>query len=367
MDPISVGLGVGGLASNIFTNMANQSNNDRNFELAKRQQDFAERSFRQQMRFNSPVTQANLMRAAGLNPALMNSGLVGSVSAGSSGGMPSTLPMQGLDLSGLSNLSKGMILNDVEKDKSESEVRLNHIKAIADDFNNYLLTTFGEAIKRGELDESVSRTQKNFNEALLALANGDVARAEEKLKKAEEFAAYAKGGRDEAERNYINTEIRWYAAQARSLIRSRNNSAYRDYQEGRLAGQQYDIIDDPDVISAIRQQYFDTSNKLQQEGKLTKQQVKLVDELIDKYHKENNVFYLKMALDYIDGWIKAGADLFALKSKVGALKTFAESSQKNAETRSRAQEFNENSYSTTRSFDAKGNLRGTVQRGRRRR
>ena len=128
MDPISVGLGVGGLAPNIFTNMANQSNNDRNYELAKRQQDFAERSFKEQMRFNSPVTQANLLRAGGLNPALMNSGLAGSVSAGSSGGMSQNLPMQGLDLSGLSSLSKGMLLNDVEMDKSASEVRLNHLQ-----------------------------------------------------------------------------------------------------------------------------------------------------------------------------------------------------------------------------------------------
>lgn len=179
MDPISVGLGVGGLASNIFTNMSNQSNNDRNFEFVKRQQDFAERSFRQQMRFNSPVTQANLMRAAGINPALHSSGLAGSVSAGSSGGSPSNIPMESLDMSGLNGLASNIGL-------LESQRGANSAKAFSDKASgfNTLLRNYTQyerdtadiyrLRKEGDLSAEQARSEIAKRQPMIDMMNSEI-------------------------------------------------------------------------------------------------------------------------------------------------------------------------------------------------
>lgn len=116
-------LGVGGIASNLLTNSANSELNERNYRLALRQQEFAENSFREQMKYNSPVTQMSLQRAAGINPSLQN--MAGSVSTAGNGSTPSNLPMQPLDSNALNGLASNMALLDTQKENVESNTQKN--------------------------------------------------------------------------------------------------------------------------------------------------------------------------------------------------------------------------------------------------
>lgn len=116
-------LGVGGIASNILTNQQNADLNERNYRLALRQQEFAENSFNRQMQYNSPVTQAFLNRAAGVNPALGD--MSGSVSTAGNGSIPSNLSMNPLDPNALNGLAQNVALLDSQKKNVESSTQKN--------------------------------------------------------------------------------------------------------------------------------------------------------------------------------------------------------------------------------------------------
>lgn len=96
-------LGVGGLLSNVYSNIANEDRNQQNLDWQKYQ-------YEDSKIYNSPVNQVRRLRQAGLNPALMygniNPGQVTPTSP------PSQLPAESLNLSGLASLSSGIDLND---------------------------------------------------------------------------------------------------------------------------------------------------------------------------------------------------------------------------------------------------------------
>lgn len=96
-------LGVGGLLSNVYSNIANDDRNQQNLDWQRYQ-------YEDSKIYNSPVNQVRRLRQAGLNPALMygniNPGQVTPTSP------PSQLPAESLNLSGLASLSSGIDLND---------------------------------------------------------------------------------------------------------------------------------------------------------------------------------------------------------------------------------------------------------------
>lgn len=183
-------LGVGGLAGSLVSNQhANetiQDQNKRNYDLALRQQQFAEKSFKQQMRFNNPVTQAALLRASGLNPALMSSGLAGSVSSGSSGGSPSQNSPIPLESSGLASLVNGISLNDAQAQNLESQSGANSAKAFSDRASgfNTLLRNYTQyerdtadifrMRKEGDLSAEQARSEVAKRQPMIDMMNSEI-------------------------------------------------------------------------------------------------------------------------------------------------------------------------------------------------
>lgn len=133
MDPVSIGLGVAGIAGNLFTNQTNQRNFDKQLAFQKYQ-------YEDQKRYNSALEQANRLRAAGLNPALVFGGDAGTASAVSEPAAPVQNP---LDLSGLAQIGQGVTLNDALKEKTNAETQntdvdttLKQKQGVAQDIDN---------------------------------------------------------------------------------------------------------------------------------------------------------------------------------------------------------------------------------------
>lgn len=141
LDPISIGLGVGGIASNLLTNSQNQANFDKQFAYSKWQ-------YEDMKKYNSMQEQVARMRAAGMNPAFMNGALTpGNASSNTQPGAPSLTP---LDLSGLSSLGTGIVTNNPNVKNIESQTQKNEVETLGMETDNVYKAAKHEA----EINES---------------------------------------------------------------------------------------------------------------------------------------------------------------------------------------------------------------------
>lgn len=133
---------VGGLASNLASNLIGLGQNHRSMEQARYM-------YEDSKRYNSMNSQVQRMRAAGINPqlALMN-GVTGQAST--PGSVPSMNPMESLDLAGLSSMANSMDLNRTQKQSLEAGARFNSAKAVGQEIDN----TYESALKHQEVSKS---------------------------------------------------------------------------------------------------------------------------------------------------------------------------------------------------------------------
>lgn len=109
---IAAALGAAGLMSNMITNQTNQQNFERQMGLTRYMYDDTKY-------WNSAPNQVRLLRAAGLNPALVyGQGAGGTASAVS---QPSSPVQNPLDLNGLSSIASGVALNHLHADNIEAD------------------------------------------------------------------------------------------------------------------------------------------------------------------------------------------------------------------------------------------------------
>lgn len=146
MDPVSVALGVGGLASNIFTNFQNQSNFRQQQANWREQMDFSKYQYEDSKRFNSAAAQVQRLRAAGINPSLafgQNAGQAVGQSQPGQGGLPTQTP---LDMNGLSAIGQGINMTQATKENLEAD------------------TAAKEADAAGQVIDNATRAEKNLSE-----------------------------------------------------------------------------------------------------------------------------------------------------------------------------------------------------------
>lgn len=113
-DPISAVLGVGGIASNIFTNQAQK-------DIFNKQLEFQKYQYEDMKRYNSARSQVDRLRAAGMNPAFafgQNAGVATGVSE------PAAPSLNPLDLNGLSSIASGIRLNSAQADNMLQDTQL---------------------------------------------------------------------------------------------------------------------------------------------------------------------------------------------------------------------------------------------------
>lgn len=213
---LSAALGIGGLASNIFSNRMNQEN----FERSRRQ---SESQFVRSLDYISPMSQVRMLRAAGMNPALMN----GAISTGgaSSGSIPSANPYTPLDVGQLQQIGANMSLLDsqrqnVEANTSktneeaagittdnlfreenwksliynrESESWLRHQLSDAAKLNvSFLKETLSDRIKQVRLDNQLKDAEITARDINLQYLTPELT-ARINLMTAQQFASYATG------------------------------------------------------------------------------------------------------------------------------------------------------------------------------
>lgn len=168
-----------GAAAALGTGMMNASSqaaaNSQNYKMFREQMSYDRWKFLRSERYNSIQNQVNQMKAAGLNPALMGSGLSSSISAGSS---PSGNPMQAVDYSGAVNSGANMLASyfnarqsDATVGKLESETALNRIDAITRNMQN--LSDLRVKTSDWQLKNATSEYQKRLTR--LAGLEGDLA------------------------------------------------------------------------------------------------------------------------------------------------------------------------------------------------
>lgn len=184
-------------------NKANERINERNLQWAK-QQYFDSKAW------NSAPNQVALLRAAGMNPAFM----FGGASAGNAqvSTSPSSIPMQPLpqlDMNGIANVAKGIELNSAERDKTKAETDFAKVQTKQAEFELFLDNTFKFNERNEKLNLTIAECKKAYNQALLFEAEGNVAKADEQLKKAQETFYYAAGSLNHynaliAEKDFLN-------------------------------------------------------------------------------------------------------------------------------------------------------------------
>lgn len=213
---LSAALGIGGLASNIFSNRMNQEN----FERSRRQ---SESQFVRSLDYNSPMSQVRMLRAAGMNPALLNGAL--STGGASSGSIPSANPYVPLDVGQLQQIGANMSLLDsqrqnVEANTSktneeaagittdnlfreenwksliynrESESWLRHQLSDAAKLNvSFLKETLSDRIKQVRLDNQLKDAEITARDINLQYLSPELT-ARINLMTAQQFASYATG------------------------------------------------------------------------------------------------------------------------------------------------------------------------------
>lgn len=339
---VSAALGVTGLASNQRANEINQQN----FE---KQMNFAKYQYEDTKKWNSPANQVRLLRAAGLNPALAFG--QSAVSQQSSVSQPSPNPQTPLDLSGLSSMAHQITSADVERDKTNSEIRLNHLKAISDDWSNFIHQSFDVENATMDLKIKEQNLDNIVKEGVLLAAKGDSERALEKLRHAEEFAAYAAGGLDEQRRNNFEQEFKWFTTRLYAVIDELNSRSEYNRAAAGLAGSQrqlnsleYAIRSSPEQVQAAKDKIVQEWKLLKRQSKLTDKQIDHVEELIRRADMENDYWLYMVAYDYLLKTIGTAGDIALFKSRVQALGNLADAARQNSATRARKQDYVENTF-----------------------
>lgn len=136
MDPVSIALGVGGLASNIFTNFQNQANFRQQQANWREQMNFSKYQYEDSKRFNSAAAQVQRLRAAGINPSLafgQNAGQAVGQSQPGQGGLPTQTP---LDMNGLSAIGQGINMTQSTKENLDADTSLKQTEAAGNRIDN---------------------------------------------------------------------------------------------------------------------------------------------------------------------------------------------------------------------------------------
>lgn len=158
MDPVSIALGVGGIASNIFSNERQQRNFDQQMAFQKYQ-------YEDQKRYNSAVEQVRRLRAAGINPALAFGQNAGTAQAVSEPAAPSLNP---LDMNGLSSMASNISLLGAQKENLEADTKKKNEEAVRETINNKWLDEDWKS-KIFNRDQDSLLKEKQFDLAKLAI------------------------------------------------------------------------------------------------------------------------------------------------------------------------------------------------------
>lgn len=267
MDPFSIALGIGGIASNIVSNARNQSNFNRQLAFSDQQQARA-------MDYNSEWRKVQRMRAAGLNPQLqgMQTGMMSAVAS------PSAVPSSPLDLNGLSSLASGINLNGPQSEKLVAEANVSKLQGFAQEMQNALTNRFG-------FSEATQRLNKLTNDALLAAHQGDFTEAGTQVQRALEHYYYAAGSKSHWEGKAAEAEFPYVAQKVSKYL------ANLDAQN-RLMKLEWEISNATknEQIGAIRD-----SAEAQHKS------LEMIDNVIELGKKQNNVFYFQVAAELITG------------------------------------------------------------------
>lgn len=346
MDPVSIALGVGGIASNIFANSQNQRNYENNLAFQKY-------TYNDSKIYNSVVNQVRQMRAAGMNPAFLFGGQAGQSSAMAAPSAPSQVP---LDMNGLVNLSGSILNNQANQSKTESEVQLNKLHAYKQDWDNFVARLFAVDEHSAALKKLGEDTKVAVNQANLLAAQGKYTEALEQLAHAQEFLAYAQGGKSHQEMLNLQEEGNWIIETNKAYINYLRSGSALNSSNARLNNQLGDAQDKykEEYQATVQEAYYG----LVQRNDLTSNQSKVVKEMFKQYEKTNNVFYLTLAADYLLKFAQTGLEAIGLKKKLNLLQQ---------QVNNQSQDFEDVDIENTTQFDDKGNLVTTKkQRSRRR-
>ena len=168
MDPVSIALGVGGIASSLYTNYTNQQNFSQQQKNWREQMDFAKYQYEDSKRFNSASAQVQRLRAAGINPALafgQNAGQAVGQSQPGQGGLPTQTP---LDMNGLSAIGQSINLTQAQKENLDANTDKTKAEASGVEIDNM----YRDELNKSKIyDLNMGSLQK---EALTDLANIDL-------------------------------------------------------------------------------------------------------------------------------------------------------------------------------------------------
>lgn len=341
-------IGVGTIlgAASVLGGLASQwRNNTRQSNAFDEQQAFSRYQFEDLKRYNSIPEQVRQMRAAGINPSIAFGKGSQQMSAVS---QPAAPNLQPLNMQGLNGLINTAVQSDSERDKKNSETRVNHLLAIGQEIKNALDQKFGSQERQGQLNEQGMRIYQLYNDALLKAAQGDYTAALQKVAYSQEFLNYALGGKADQEMKNLVEDLKWIGVKAKAAIEEMRAGAAN--QRAQAANTGLDTSIKTEARESIVQTYADVMNKIQNESQLTKAQINYANQLAEKATKENSVFYWTLLADYL---VKIGgeaADIFMFKKKIQAL--------------SGVTTYDDSEVSNT--YDSKGNVTKTTEKTRRR-
>lgn len=198
-------LGVGGIISSLVSNQTNQQANDRAFNQASYQ-------YEDSKRYNSAYQQVMRLRAAGINPAFAFGQNAGQAVGQS---VPSPIPQQPLDLSGLANIAQGMSMNDVNRARTLSEERLNVIKADSQQFDLALNQLFGAKERSAALSHTMADASRLFQQTMLLKEQGETEKALQSYYSFHAALADATASLTGKQKELVEKELQWYDARAR--------------------------------------------------------------------------------------------------------------------------------------------------------
>lgn len=281
MDPIlgATLVGVGGsLLSNIFGSKSNSNANKTNLEIARMNNEWNYKMFQEQMaynermwheenEYNTAVNQAQRLRAAGLNPAMVMSGQ-NAGTAGSAGGVtpPTAAPASVTpfmpDFSGVSNAMQNLIVNRRAQEQLQNDkerLRIESYDALGRFMANVSTSKYNDVRSQGE------KIINQFRRENQKLTNYNL-RADIGLKNAQ---------RDLATKQAISVDTQ-------NLIANKQLRHLDDLQKAQL----------DEISSRIALNYANMQNA-DEATKLTKENVKKVSEEVKKVAEETYGLKLK--------------------------------------------------------------------------
>lgn len=267
MDPFSVALGIGGIASNLISNARNQFNFNRQLAFTDRQQ-------REAMSYNSEVRKVQRLRAAGLNPQLqgLQTGMMSAQSA------PSPVPATPLDMNGLSSMAQGLNMNGVNAENVQNQANLTKLNSFAQQMQNALTNRFG-------FEKASQELKKLTNDALLSAFQGDYTEAGIQVQKALEHYYYASGSKAHWESQALEKEFPYVVQRVQKYL------ANMDAQNRLLNFEN-------EINQATKS---DQIGQIQDSAKAQNKALEMIDNVIELGHKQNNAFYFQVAAELITG------------------------------------------------------------------